>query len=263
MSGEGWPRPDRNSWRNALTAAPTGARPTRRSRRCRCTRRTCCPTTTSSWSPTATARPRSIPRAGSTWPRSPWAASWPTRCCWTGRSGAAGSGGVRVAKSSSSWDRWMCWMPRPKLRWSGRPRRSAASWRCRCGSVPDSGQHSQLVRGAAGLTGGAEIDGEGAARAQLRAYGQGAVHQRQQAAGKRQAQAGALVAAARAGVDLHELLEDQLLVLRRDPDAGVGDLDVHRALAWHHADVDLALGRRELDGVGEQVEHDLEQPAPI
>ena len=52
-----------------------------------------------------------------------------------------------------------------------------------------------------------------------------AAEQRRQLAADRQAEAGAAVLAARAGVGLLERLEDQLLLLRRDADAGVADGD--------------------------------------
>ena len=52
-----------------------------------------------------------------------------------------------------------------------------------------------------------------------------AAEQRRQLAADGQAEAGAAVLAARAGVGLLEGLEDEPLLLRRDADAGVGDLD--------------------------------------
>ena len=55
-----------------------------------------------------------------------------------------------------------------------------------------------------------------------------AAEQRRQLAADGQAQAGAAVLAARAGVGLLERLEDQLLLLRRDADAGVGDRERDR-----------------------------------
>ena len=58
-----------------------------------------------------------------------------------------------------------------------------------------------------------------------------AAEQRRQLAADREAEAGAAVLAAGAGVGLLERLEDQLLLLRRDADAGVGDLERDGALA--------------------------------
>ena len=56
-------------------------------------------------------------------------------------------------------------------------------------------------------------------------------------------EAGAAVLAAGAGVGLLERLEDQPLLLRRDADAGVGDLDGDGALARTAAPDDRATSR--------------------
>ncbi len=56
-----------------------------------------------------------------------------------------------------------------------------------------------------------------------------AAEQRRELAADREAEAGAAVLAAGAGVGLLERLEDQPLLLRRDADAGVGDLEGDRA----------------------------------
>ena len=57
-----------------------------------------------------------------------------------------------------------------------------------------------------------------------------AAKQRRQLAADGEAESGAAVLAARAGVGLMERLEDQLLLLRRDADAGVGHGERHRRL---------------------------------
>src|SRR5215475_15787948 len=56
---------------------------------------------------------------------------------------------------------------------------------------------------------------------------------------------------------LPELIEDRLLILRGDAHAGVGDGDLGHAVAHGAAHVDPAALRRELEGVGEQVQEDL------
>ena len=67
-----------------------------------------------------------------------------------------------------------------------------------------------------------------------------------QLAADRETQAGAAVFAAGAGVGLHEGLENDLLLLRRDADAGVGDLERHhrRGLPEHR----MLLAPASLDG---------------
>src|SRR5216684_4108399 len=89
----------------------------------------------------------------------------------------------------------------------------------------------------------------------------------------RQAEAGSAVFAARAGVGLLERLENNSLLLRRDADPGVGDLERHNARGLiesrvasrppggdgRRAQADAAF-RREFEGVGEQVLQDLLQP---
>src|SRR5262249_28975721 len=57
--------------------------------------------------------------------------------------------------------------------------------------------------------------------------------------------------------DLPELLEDRLLVLSRDADAGVGDGDLDRVLVHHRGDVDPAARGRELPSIGQEVQEQL------
>ena len=72
-----------------------------------------------------------------------------------------------------------------------------------------------------------QIERERAADAGLAAQLDLAAEQVRQLAADRQAEAGAAVFAAGAGVGLLERLEDDALLLRRDADAGVGDLERH------------------------------------
>jgi len=56
---------------------------------------------------------------------------------------------------------------------------------------------------------------------------------------------------------LAELVEDALEFLRWNPDPGVPHRDLHLRFVAARGDRHLAILRRELDGVGEQVEEDL------
>jgi len=77
---------------------------------------------------------------------------------------------------------------------------------------------------------------------------------------QRQAKPGALHLLGRRS-HLPELLEDRLLVLRRDADAGVADRDLDGPVHGPAPDVDPAAIRGELDGVRQQVqEHLLDLP---
>src|SRR5262245_18788273 len=69
-------------------------------------------------------------------------------------------------------------------------------------------------------------------------------------------QPGAL-APGRAGRHLAELLEHGVLILGRDTDARVGDRDLETAVRRDGPDLDPAALRRELDRVGQEIEHDL------
>src|SRR5262249_9025372 len=59
------------------------------------------------------------------------------------------------------------------------------------------------------------------------------------------------------GADLLELLEHPLLILGRDPHAGIDHGDLDGAVGDGGADVDPAALRRELQRVGQQIEKDL------
>src|SRR5438093_1178286 len=69
---------------------------------------------------------------------------------------------------------------------------------------------------------------------------------------QREAQTRAL-ALPRGVAHLAELLEDRLLVLWRDADAGVGDRHLDNAVRGQRSHVDPATLGRELHGVGQQV----------
>ena len=115
--------------------------------------------------------------------------------------------------------------------------------------------------------------GEGRAFARPRPHLQLAAEQPRDLAADREAEAGAAIFAAGRAVGLLEGLEDQLLLVLGDADAGVGDRDLDRpvdvaqhrmvgapaAVGAAHRQRDAAV-RGELERVGEQVEHDLLQP---
>ena len=73
---------------------------------------------------------------------------------------------------------------------------------------------------------------------------------------EREAQAGPLDLVG-PGADPPELLEDPLLILGSDADAGVADGDLDLVVDATRADLDAPAVRRELDRVGDQVDHDL------
>src|SRR5262245_3728898 len=53
--------------------------------------------------------------------------------------------------------------------------------------------------------------------------------------------------------DLPELLEDGLLILRGDADAGVADRDLYETVFWIGPDLDAPTLRREIDRIRQQV----------
>ena len=122
-----------------------------------------------------------------------------------------------------------------------------------------------LRRGRAGIF-DRQIEREGAAHARRAAQLDLAAEQVRELAADGEAEAGAAVFAAGAGVGLLERLEDDLLLLRRDADAGVRDLegDDGGRVAQHRMVGAPAAGRRrdrephaalvgELEGVRQQV----------
>src|SRR5258705_8217298 len=90
-----------------------------------------------------------------------------------------------------------------------------------------------------------------------------AAEQARQLAADRQAEARAAVLAAGRAVGLLEGLEDDLLLVRRDADAGIDDRERDRRRR-ERRDHELHLAfARELEGVGEQVLEDLLQPRGV
>src|SRR3981081_4176557 len=60
-----------------------------------------------------------------------------------------------------------------------------------------------------------------------------------------------------AGSDLTKFLEDRLVILRRDADAGVADRQVDRPVLGYRLHLDPAPFRRELDRIRQQVQQHL------
>ena len=116
--------------------------------------------------------------------------------------------------------------------------------------------HRRGAGGEAFLTLHGQHDGEGGALA-LNALGaDGAVHGLDHESHQRQAHAGAHVALLH--VTLEEGVEDVWQRLGLDAPAGVEDLYLHTVgAALLQRDVDLAVGGCVLDGVGDEVRHDL------
>ena len=163
---------------------------------------------------------------------------------------------------------WMVW--RSSGNWSAR-----WSGRATCGSGRRARQRLAQRRARAGVH-GRQVEREGAAEAGRAAQGQLAAQQLGQLAADGEAEARAAVLAAGAGVGLLEGLEHDLLLLDRDADAGVGDLEGHHrarlverhvvgapaGLGRHDAQAHAALGG-ELQRVAEQVLQDLLQALGI
>ena len=69
---------------------------------------------------------------------------------------------------------------------------------------------------------------------------------------------GALVLAGMCGIDLSERGHDLVEVFGSDADPGIGDRELQASVALDFgAQGDLAALGRELDGVGQEVDHDL------
>ena len=75
---------------------------------------------------------------------------------------------------------------------------------------------------------------------------------------QRQAEPGAFLLGLVIAADLAKLLEHLFLVFRRDADAGVADGNFETALRPRaRASRDASAVRRELDGIGQQIDQDL------
>ena len=140
-------------------------------------------------------------------------------------------------------------------------------------------QHAQRPDGGELAAGRRRFDGAGrgkfqagramerAARPRLAAEADVAAEGLHEARGDRQPQARAPVAPRRRRVGLHELVEDDLLLVGRNADAGVGHLEPQhdagaaRLVAPDAQDDPAPL--RELHGVREQVRQDLPQQAAV
>src|SRR5581483_5496560 len=101
--------------------------------------------------------------------------------------------------------------------------------------------------------------GEGRSLAELALQPDGPAVQLDEPLDEAQAEPGPFDPPRAVGADLAELLEDRRLILRRDPDPGVADGDLERAVVACGGDLDATPLGRELHGVGEEVhEHLLE-----
>ena len=82
--------------------------------------------------------------------------------------------------------------------------------------------------------------------------------------GQGKPQTGALGGVLHAVLDLLERQQDAAQVAGFDAGAGIGDGDLYAAAVFDAGiQGDAAAGRGELDGVGQQVEENLLQPAPV
>src|SRR4029453_11479073 len=66
-----------------------------------------------------------------------------------------------------------------------------------------------------------------------------------------------------ADLNATELLEDQTLVLARDPGPVIADLDLQAPARAHSLDFYILAGARVLDGVVDQVDENLAEPVPV
>src|SRR5512143_3274123 len=113
----------------------------------------------------------------------------------------------------------------------------------------------------AALGGGWQLEPERAARSDDRFDGERTLQQFREPARDRKTQTGAVLQLCLP--ELHELVEDPLLVLRRDALAVVDDFDRHAAGRRGRGDDFDRLAAAELDRVGDQVEENLPQPPRI
>ena len=135
----------------------------------------------------------------------------------------------------------------------------------------DEARRRQARRlGGLGRPAEARAEGEGAAPARLALDGELPVHERDELRRDGEAEAGAPVLARRRRVLLLEGAEDRRLLLAGDADAGVAHREAHADLAAaahrrrRELDPDEHLaGGGELDGVADQVDHNLAQPAGV
>src|SRR6266436_6189129 len=97
---------------------------------------------------------------------------------------------------------------------------------------------------------------EGRSAPHLALHPQAAAVELDELSRQREAETGAL-ALVRGVAHLAELLEDRLLVLRRDADPGVGDRHLDGAVRGQRTHVDPAALGGELHGVGQQIQEDL------
>src|SRR5258708_28661669 len=127
---------------------------------------------------------------------------------------------------------------------TGEPRlRDLATFALRNGALTRAGFRS----------GRHQVHGEGAAFANLAGQVDAASQQLGQAAAERQAEAGSLTCFGLARLDLGELVEDELELIRRDPDPGVRHREPDRSVALFAPHRHRSPGRRELEAVGDQV----------
>ena len=84
-----------------------------------------------------------------------------------------------------------------------------------------------------------------------------------EAARDRKAEAAAFRVAAQQRVDLAERLQGERDLRLPHPDAGILDADEDQFALAHHGKANRAAGIRELHGVSQEVQHDLDQPAPV
>src|SRR5687767_7006967 len=88
-------------------------------------------------------------------------------------------------------------------------------------------------------------------------------HQLAELLDQRETEPGSTILPGAAGVGLLKALEDALVIGRRDADARVGHRQLEHLSLRAQEHLDATATRRELQGVPEQVHHDLLEHAPI
>src|SRR5262249_608602 len=128
-------------------------------------------------------------------------------------------------------------------------RRSSQDFCSRCGTENETvGSRVELCRIGSLLRAGRQRERKRRALPYLALHPDSATMQLDALAGESQPQASTLHLLVRRP-HLPKLLEDRLLVLRRDANPGVGNRDLSYAVVDRGADIDSAALRRELEGV--------------
>src|SRR5262249_28507960 len=132
-----------------------------------------------------------------------------------------------------------------------------------CGTHSALSDRSKLGRPACAFAIDRQADGDARALSDPAHYLDLAAMQRHKSLNDREPQSGSIVATVIGRARLEERIADARHVLAVDPDAGVRDRHRKGAAFMPGADRDLAATIGELDGVGDEIEHDLVERALV